>query len=322
LCLRKEFEGLEVRQLKGLNFALLGKWCWRMLVDKGGFLFRVLVARYGEVGGRLEVGGRSCSSWWREVVMIKVGVGSVGGGWFDECVSRKVGDGVDTLFWYDRWLGAVPLCVHFRRLFDLAENKSITVANLFSLGLKRGEAWKWRSRLWAWEEELLEECMTLLFGVSLETNFSDQWLWLPDSSGGYSDRVAYHLLTTKDIPLADSTAELIWHNQVPLKVSVFVWRLLCDRFSTKSYLVNRGVISSEAGLCVSRCGLVETTQHLFLTCTTFASLWPLGRDWIGFARVDSDIMSDNFLQFIHSIGGGKATRSFLQLIWLLCDWVV
>jgi hypothetical protein len=64
-------------------------------------------------------------------------VGGVGGGWFEECVSRKVGDGVDT-FWYDRWLGVVPLSVCYHRLFDLAENKSITVANLFSLGLEHG----------------------------------------------------------------------------------------------------------------------------------------------------------------------------------------
>jgi hypothetical protein len=45
-----------VRRLKEFNSALLGKWCWRMLVDRGGLWYRVLVARYGELGGRLEVG--------------------------------------------------------------------------------------------------------------------------------------------------------------------------------------------------------------------------------------------------------------------------
>ncbi|AES59183.1 hypothetical protein MTR_1g015430 [Medicago truncatula] len=33
------------------------KWCWRMLVDKEGLWYRVLKARYGEVGGRLKKGG-------------------------------------------------------------------------------------------------------------------------------------------------------------------------------------------------------------------------------------------------------------------------
>jgi len=53
-------------------------------------------------------------------------------------VSRRVGDGADTLFKHDRLIGGVPLCVCFRRLFNLAENKSITVADFFSLGLQQG----------------------------------------------------------------------------------------------------------------------------------------------------------------------------------------
>jgi len=165
---------------------------------------------------------------------------------------------------------------------------------------------------------MLEECRTLLFDVSLRANVSDQWLWLPDPSGGYSVRGAYHLLMTKDIPLADSEVELIWHNQVPLKVSVFAWRLLRDKLSTKTNLVNIGVIFSNASFCVSGCCFVETTHHLFLFCSTFASLWPLVRHWIGFIGVESNILSDHFLHFVHSTGGGKARRSFLQLIWLLC----
>jgi hypothetical protein len=53
ICLRKDYGGLGVREF---NCALLGKWCWRMLVDREGFWYRVLVARYGEEAGRLEDG--------------------------------------------------------------------------------------------------------------------------------------------------------------------------------------------------------------------------------------------------------------------------
>jgi len=41
------------------------------------------------------------------------------------------------------------------------------------------------------------------------------------------------------------------------------------------------------------------------------------RDWIGFSGVDTNVVSDHFVQFVHSTGGSKATKSFLQLIWLL-----
>ena len=46
--------GLGVRRLGEFNMSLLGKWCWRMMVDKDGLWYRVLKPRYGEVGG----GGR------------------------------------------------------------------------------------------------------------------------------------------------------------------------------------------------------------------------------------------------------------------------
>jgi len=32
------------------NLSLMGKWCWRMLVEWEGLWYRVLKARYGEEG--------------------------------------------------------------------------------------------------------------------------------------------------------------------------------------------------------------------------------------------------------------------------------
>ncbi|GAU45521.1 hypothetical protein TSUD_186780 [Trifolium subterraneum] len=101
-----------------------GKWCWRMLVDRDGLWFRVLAAYYELERGRLREGGRRGSSWWREIVNISEGRGALGGGWFGECVSKKVGDGSDTFFWNDPWLDGIPLSEKFGRLFDLAVNKS------------------------------------------------------------------------------------------------------------------------------------------------------------------------------------------------------
>jgi len=141
-------------------------------------------------------------------------------------------------------------------------------------------------------------------------------VWLPDPLGDYSIHSVYHLLTTKDIFLVDSTTAMISHNQVLLKVSIFAWRLLRDRLPTKSNLVYRGVIPSKASLCVSDCGFIETVQHLFLSCYTFSSLWPLVHHWLSFVGVDSNVLSDHFLQFVYSTGGDKAMRSFVKLIWL------
>ncbi|MCH91367.1 receptor-like kinase, partial [Trifolium medium] len=179
--------------VREFNIALLGKWCCRrMLVGRGGLWFRVLAARYGMEGGR------NGSSWWREIVKIRDGVGGLEGSWFEECVSKTVGDGVDTYFWIETWLGGIPLSVRFRRLFDLAENKSSMVKEMFLLGWgEGGDAWKWQRCLWAWEEELLGECRVLLHDIILQTHFSDKWQWQLDPVRGYSVRGVYRLLTTQ-----------------------------------------------------------------------------------------------------------------------------
>ncbi|MCH96120.1 tether containing UBX domain for GLUT4, partial [Trifolium medium] len=120
----------------------------------------------------------------------------------------------------------------------------------------------------------------------------------------------------------DAAKGLIWHTQVPLKVSIFPWRLLRDKLPTKANLITRGILSSEAHYCVSGCGAVESVQHLFLSCSTFGSLWSLVRSWIGFSSVDSHTLSDHFVQFTYLADGLRARRSFMQLIWLVYVWVM
>jgi hypothetical protein len=62
------------------------------------------------------------------------------------------------------------------------------------------------------------------------------------------------------------TADLIWHKQIPLKVSVLAWRLLRNKLLTRDNLAWRNIIDHDSQFCVTACGGVETTHHLFLFC--------------------------------------------------------
>jgi hypothetical protein len=55
-----------------------------------------------------------------------------------------VGVGRETYFWTNPWVGGSSLCVRFRRFFDLAENKSSSVADICQVG--------WRGWCLAFEE--------------------------------------------------------------------------------------------------------------------------------------------------------------------------
>ncbi|GAU28865.1 hypothetical protein TSUD_293170 [Trifolium subterraneum] len=91
---------------------------------------------------------------------------------------------------------------------------------------------------------------------------------------------------------------------------------------SKTNLVSRGILSLEAHHCVFGCGMAESAQHLFLSCSICGSLWSLISSWIGSSLVDSQALSEHFLQFISSAGDSRARRSFMQLIWLACVWVM
>ncbi|GAU48899.1 hypothetical protein TSUD_98900 [Trifolium subterraneum] len=198
VCVSKEHGGLGVRRVREFNIALLGKWCWGMLVHRDGLWYRGLAARYSEEAGRLLVGGRRGSLWWREVARIRDGPADPGRGWFADGVVRRVGCGVDTFFWTDTWLGGIPFSVRFRRLFELSSFHRVSVADMCAHGWEDGgAAWQWRHK----------------------------WIWKHDASGGYSVSSAYQLLTTTEILDEVATSDLIWHNRVPLKVSVLAWRL-------------------------------------------------------------------------------------------------
>jgi hypothetical protein len=60
-------------------------------------------------------------------------------------------------------------------------------------------------------------------------------------------------MTTHDYVTLDAAEDLTWHTHVPLKVSIFVWRLLRDRLPTKANLVSRGIISADTQHCVAGC---------------------------------------------------------------------
>ncbi|GAU49405.1 hypothetical protein TSUD_92510 [Trifolium subterraneum] len=280
--------GLGVRQLREFNTTLLGKWCWRMLVDKGGM--------------------------WE---------GAVGGEWFVESIERRVGNDADTSFWSDLWLGGAPLCVRFRRLFDLSTIQSISVADMCELGWEAGGAgWQWRRQLWVWEEELLLECKGLLYDIVLHANISDSWIWRHDVGGGYYVQCVYYLVTSTDTVSQAGAPDLIWHKHVPLKVSILALRLRRNRLPTKDNLMARNITSLDAHFCVNGCGELETANHLFLAFPIFAPLWTLVRSWLGIAPTTAELLQDHCAQFVASLGGSRIRRSFLQLVWLCCTSIL
>ena len=97
------------------------------------------------------------------------GVGLVVGSWFEDNVRRVVGGGRDTCFWTDNWVGGVPLRVRFPTFLSWLKTSARRWRIWSGAGGGRGgDAWGWRRRLHAWEEESVRECSIILHdGVCL-----------------------------------------------------------------------------------------------------------------------------------------------------------
>lgn len=83
-------------------------------------------------------------------------------------------------------------------------------------------------------------------------------------------------------PSIDPRVEVssLWNKDVPLKIVPCVWRLFCDRLPAKDNLLRRGVIDNDSRLCLSGCGFMETSSHLFLHCNHFGAVWYLIYQWM------------------------------------------
>jgi len=131
---------------------------------------------------------------------------------------------------------------------------------------------------------MLVECTRLLLNVALQVDIDDVWTWIPNSAVEYTVGGAYRTLTCGTSPNTINalvSADLLWRKDVPIKVSVFTWRLFWNRLPTKLSLYRRGIISNEAQYCICGGGVHEFDTHLFLNCdflVRYGTLFAI--DWV------------------------------------------
>ena len=143
---------------------------------------------YGEDGG---LGGEGDGSvrargGWGNIIKVGSEMDKVGLN-FTSSFRRRVGNGEDTRFWLDRWVGEFRLCDRFPRLFNLEGEKSATVKER---GDWRTGAWVW---VWDWRGNPrgrslgeLDDLKNMLSESSPGWNSMDTWSWAMGGNGEFS----------------------------------------------------------------------------------------------------------------------------------------
>ncbi|XP_057425977.1 uncharacterized protein LOC130719370 [Lotus japonicus] len=148
LCNPKSAGGLGIRDLECFNLALLGKWRWGLMLEKDQLWCKVLYAKYGD--GQ----AKKVSIWWAD--FLKSCVGSEANFWFENAVSRRIGEGDDTWFWREDWFGNGKFCDMFADLFQVSAQQELRVVEM---GCWEVDKWLWNLQ---WSCRLDDGCVNQL----------------------------------------------------------------------------------------------------------------------------------------------------------------
>ncbi|PNX76751.1 receptor-like kinase [Trifolium pratense] len=238
--------------------------------------------------------------------------------WFSEHLRKEVGNGVHSLLWDDPWMEGVALSVRYPGLYVLTEEKDAFLKDIVHF---EGGEWKFRWIRSLSQEELdwEEELNGKIQGLSLNFDGEDRWVW---SRGNYSVKEAYDSIMEGMVAEGQCNSAVVWNGLVPLKVAVFVWRLIQNRVPTKDNLFKRGVLNESQIGCANGCEAVESASHLFFECPTSVTVWQQILAWLKLSSALHNNVSANLNQFASLLGSGRMKEARLSVIWFVNIWVL
>ncbi|GKC47544.1 hypothetical protein Tco_1065266 [Tanacetum coccineum] len=156
-----------------------------------------------------------------------------------DCVSfikQKLGNGENTLFWEDIWLGDYALKMTHPRLFALELKKGINVAEkMGNAPLNLSFRCLPRSGV---EDEQYKNLISITPDVLLP-QMNDHWTWSLNASGDVTVRsVRNHM---DDVLLPKSDVPTRWVKSIPIKINILAWMISMDRLPTRFNLSSCGL---------------------------------------------------------------------------------
>lgn len=119
--------GLGIGSLRTCNQDMLAKWWWRFQTENQALWCKVIRSIHGPTGGlHNNTSLKSNSGPWYHIVKLKDDLLGLGIN-LPSLFKRKLGNGQKISFWHDTWLGGLPLCNLFPRLYRLETSRNYLV---------------------------------------------------------------------------------------------------------------------------------------------------------------------------------------------------
>ncbi|RLN09471.1 putative ribonuclease H protein [Panicum miliaceum] len=198
-----------------------------------------------------------------------------------------VGNGKTTSFWHDRWMLNTTLADTFPVLFSHRTQPAISVQQAVTRPLD-SQLQPRLTRSAAAERQVVIDCLA---NVHL-TEEPDSHMLADLKRSPFTSSGAYRLLRQNGEPATDVAS--LWSLRLPTKVKFFGWLLHHGRLNTRDYLCRRSIRPPSESYCESCAAVVETDEHLFISCPKVSALWnrlethPLSIDLRRNARIFDD----------------------------------
>lgn len=182
--------------------------------------------------------------------------------WF---CTKKIGNGKQTLFWEDNWIGGRPLALQYPTLYNLTNTKQISVHEVLLGGWDKI---KFRrvlhgDKLADWNF-IKQHCE----GFQLQVDKKDRLWWNLTKNGLFTVKSLYRALKLQQTACP---FKKFWNIKVPLKIRIFLWLFLKNKILTKDNLYKRGWRKGDK-IC-QFCCREESIQHLFFDCPFAKLIW-------------------------------------------------
>ncbi|KAL4292809.1 hypothetical protein AHAS_Ahas18G0065200 [Arachis hypogaea] len=256
----KKFGGLALRESRLVNFSLLGKLVWQILMNQEKLWVKIMLQKYLQNRNIFAVKAMGSSSYiWKSIVHT-ASVLKEGFVWKVGALSKN--------FWFDSWLHSGPVGARVEFL-DICE-AALTIEDVYRDGVWHLE------RIYSFIPMDLREDILSLVHISVSGRDLD-WSW---EHTLYSAKQGYLWLIQNKLNWDRNINWLwLWKARVPEKLRLLVWLCLHDAVPTQ-YLRFRRHLSSSS-LC-TRCNqLPETILHCFRDCEVVRSVWV----FLGFSDV-------------------------------------
>lgn len=174
---------LGIKKLLIQNAALLCKWWWRYGVEKDSLWVKAINGKYGVSGSKWLPSQINNPSRFSRVWGDICSIGCEGSN-FEKIIEEgfwiKVGSGVSTSFWNDKWCGNQLLRYVFPRLYLKSNQQNAMVGEMYNTS---NLSWNitFKRRLRGWEDDELNELKQGPSSISLQPNVGDSLRWKWDS---------------------------------------------------------------------------------------------------------------------------------------------